>query len=348
VKIAIITDQFPAVSETWVTREVDDLQAKGHEVTVIARQINESDNALHAKQLQIALSPNPVIAFLQGMWAWCTAGPAYRQVIDDATFFSFRERLKRLYRYARIKKLTFDKVHVHFGSVAALYDFIPATHGCPYVVTFHGYDLRRGERDRGARYQHLFKHADTIVAISEYTRNKLLAFDCPAEKIQRENLGIDTALFYPPAEKRDHTSFRILTVARLVEEKNLTLAIQAVAQVIKNNPDSSITYKIIGEGPERLLLEECAADCGVEIAMPGAMPSAQVADEMRAATVFLLSSQQEVAPVVISEALATGLPVIATDVGAVAEIIQQDKNSLLVPPDNIPAMQTALETLLDK
>ncbi|NCC50333.1 MAG: glycosyltransferase [Spartobacteria bacterium] len=344
-KIGIITDQFPAVSETWVTREVQSLREEGHEVTVIARQLNPSAEFAWCPQHQVALSPHRALAALQCLLAWATTRPAHPQVVGARHDFPFGERMRRLFRYAAIRKLSFDNVHAHFGSVGAHYDFIPATHHCAYEVTFHGYDLRRGERDGGARYHHLFRQEVTIIAISDYTREKLLGFGCPPEKIKYKPLGVDARLFFPAERKHDPALFRLLTVARLVPEKHLKLAIRAVAGVARRHPGMSIRYRLIGEGPEREALERCAAEEGLLVEMPGAATPAAIADEMRGADVFLLSSRQEVAPVVIAEAIATRLPVVATDVGAVAEMVGA-QHGIVTPPDDVAALQKAIEHYL--
>ena len=104
---------------------------------------------------------------------------------------------------------------------------------------------------------------------------------------------------------------------------------------------------IVGDGPERERLERLAASLGIaqRVAFEGWQSDAR--DFLTTFDVFVLPSRFEGFPLVLLEAMLAGLPVVATDVGSVAEAVQDGETGLLVPPDDVQALNEALHTLLD-
>ena len=132
-------------------------------------------------------------------------------------------------------------------------------------------------------------------------------------------------------------------VGRLTRQKDLDVAIDAVAQM----PEARLV--IVGDGPDRVRLEERAAasDGRDRVTFRGALPRAEALGVLAGAEACVISSAWENFPHAAVEALAVGVPVVATAVGGVPEIVRDGENGLLVPPGSSTALGAALHRLLD-
>jgi glycosyltransferase involved in cell wall biosynthesis len=137
----------------------------------------------------------------------------------------------------------------------------------------------------------------------------------------------------------------LLCVGRLARDKGFATAIEALARI--ENPDARLL--VLGGGPERELLEKTAQKAGVETRVDflGSKPRAEVVDYLAAADVFLFPTERdEAAPLVPLEAMAAGLPVVASDIGGGAELIESGRNGLLIPPAAVDSLAGAIDSLL--
>jgi glycosyltransferase involved in cell wall biosynthesis len=135
----------------------------------------------------------------------------------------------------------------------------------------------------------------------------------------------------------------IVTAGRLTAQKALDVGLAAVAQV------DGFDLVVAGDGPERAALERRAAELGLDgrVRFVGPQPRRRVLELYRAADGALLSSVWENFPHAVVEALAAGTPVVATDVGGVAEVVEDGVNGLLVPPGDPGALAAALRRYLE-
>lgn len=188
----------------------------------------------------------------------------------------------------------------------------------------------------------LFPFADGIVLQTERSRyffNK---------KIQRKAVILPNSLnpdFIRPRYEgvRDK---RIVSVGRMDANKNHAMMIRAFASLAERYPDYTLT--IYGEGELRKALEELVAQLGLSdrVFMPGVIPD--VAKQIEKASLFLLTSYSEGISNALIEALATGLPVISTDVpsGGTVELITDNVNGLIIPVGDEKALERAMDRLL--
>jgi len=345
-KICIITDIFPAVSETWVVQEASWLAGNGHEVTVAARVLGQNPvEGIGLVRVPFSESRTcRILVSLKNLFVGLLLKPGRARRLFQGR--NLREFIDDCVRSAPFLNLDYDAIHVHFGTVGSQYAFLKEMLNSRYVVTFHGYDLRRGIREKGGAFRRLFRTADKIIAISLYSRQQLTGMGCPAEKIEVLSLGVDLDLFSPADHSRAADLIMILTVARLVPEKNLSHAIEAVSKAAAFLPGRSVRYRILGEGPLRCELSGIAKRMGFDVEMPGAVNSGEVARELKNADIFLLSSVDEITPVTVMEAMASGLPIIATDVGAVAEMVQDGSTGFLIGKGDKDEMAKKLADLI--
>src|SRR3954452_4838759 len=137
----------------------------------------------------------------------------------------------------------------------------------------------------------------------------------------------------------------LICVGRLARDKGFANAIEALARV--ESGDARLL--ILGNGPERALLEQTARKARVSdrVDFLGSKPRAEVVDYLAASDVFLFPTERdEAAPLVPLEAMAAGLPVVASDIGGGAELIESGGNGLLVPPGSVDSLARAIDSLL--
>lgn len=166
--------------------------------------------------------------------------------------------------------------------------------------------------------------------------------------------GIDAQLFRPRSRAEVRTELGLnhgamfVCVGRLNNQKGIHYAVSALA--LLGTEDQPPKLVIVGEGEERERLEALTRSLGLErsVVFVGGQPQEMVAKYLAAADVFLSPTERaEAAPVVLPQAMACGLPVIASDIGGIPEVVRRSRaNGLLVPPGDVPALVDAMRTLV--
>jgi len=234
-------------------------------------------------------------------------------------------------------------------------------HGTPVVGTYHGLGIMpagRGALDprnalRRALYRLAARHAARIIAVSSPVRDLLcstLGFS-PATTIVLTN-GIDTAAF---AGARGGTRVRaelgldgrrvVTCVGRLVPNKGQALLVDALGELQTTHPD--LVLLLVGDGPDRDALAAHAASRGVAARVVFASRRQDVADVLAASTLFVLPSFAEGIPLALLEAMAAGLPVVATAVPGTMDVVTDPSLGVLVPPHDAGALAAGIARLLD-
>ncbi|MCD6356468.1 MAG: glycosyltransferase, partial [Anaerolineaceae bacterium] len=209
-------------------------------------------------------------------------------------------------------------------------------------------------KSRRKKYIEVFSALDKIIVVSDDLKKKLIKEYCvDARKISIILNGVDINKF-PTGNKinaREKLGMSIkssigVCVARLSEEKNLNILIQAVAKLKEKSP---FIY-IIGDGPLKDDLQKIIYHCGVDkrVKLLGPMPHDQIYWWLNASDFFCLPSQREGCPVVIHEALACGVPVISTTVGAIPDLIKDDRFGFLCEPDSVSEFTAIMKKAMSK
>jgi glycosyltransferase involved in cell wall biosynthesis len=198
------------------------------------------------------------------------------------------------------------------------------------------------------RYTADLQAADALVADGWAAANLPAALGCPVDRLPK---GVDSDRFRPDGSDRRHAlrlddKRVIVTVARLVPLKNLPLLIDALAIVRARVQD--VHLLIVGDGPEANALKQHAAalDLADAVTYVGHVAHADTPPFYRTGDLFALSSDFDNSPNVVLEAMASGLPVVATDVGGVREFVSDGAGGAVVPPRNPRALAEALEQYL--
>lgn len=194
-----------------------------------------------------------------------------------------------------------------------------------------------------SRYAEDLRQADALIADGWAAEHLPMQLKCPVTHVPK---GVDSNLFSPHGP--DHRDARgldgklvVIAVGRLVPIKNVALLIDAMRLVRDRQPAAHLL--IVGEGPARSSLDRQVAAHGLEnaVTFAGYQPLKELPADYRAADVFALPSQFDNSPNVVLEAMSSGLPVVATDVGGVRGFIESGGGEL-VPPANAQRFADAL------
>ena len=247
---------------------------------------------------------------------------------------------------------------LHTYNLAAIeYSLAAALAGVP--VRIHAEHGRDAADPEGRNRKHNFLRRVLIPFVDRYVpvsadlqRWLKTRIGVPDRKNQLIHNGVDTERFHPPAAGKSFASglpfhaddVVIGTVGRVQDVKNHLGLIDAFVLLRERLPSMKgrLRLAIVGDGPLLDALRRKAADAGIAdfVWLPGAR--SDIADIMRGFSVFALSSIAEGTPVTILEAMATGLPVVATRVGGIPEAVAENSSGLLVPPSDPSALAAAL------
>ena len=253
-----------------------------------------------------------------------------------------------------------DLIHVHghpyLSSLIAAK--IAKRYGKPLVLTQHNtfieYNNFWDEIERLndlAIGKQVLKEAEKIVAVSTATKNYILSLGADSEKIEVLHNGVDVNRFRPLAEIKDkvrkklgiHEDSRVvLTVRRLVYKNGIDTLIESAKIAINSNP--KLVFVAVGKGPDFGKVKEKIGQLGIEknFRLLGFVSDENLPVYYNAADFFVLPSKSgEGLPLVALEAMACGLPVIATNVGGISEVMKEDYGKL-VPPDSACSLAEAV------
>lgn len=245
------------------------------------------------------------------------------------------------------------RVHAHFANHPAASAFVVhRLTGIPYSFTAHGSDLhvdRHMLRDK-------VSDARTVVTVSEYNKN-LIAEECGEEyrnKIQIIRCGVDTQTLRPTPAKRRRQSgdpLSILCIGTMHEVKGHTHLIEA-CRLLKGQGIRFVCH-LVGGGPDRKALEQQVRDSGLDecVVFHGQRTREDVAalleqaDVLAAPSVLTSDGRREGIPVVLMEAMSCGLPVVASRLSGIPELVEDGRNGLLTPPRDAEALAAAMTRL---
>ncbi len=226
---------------------------------------------------------------------------------------------------------------------------IKKLYGIPYIISLRGgdvpgfrpYDFRVYHRLMAPFLRIIWKNASALVANSNGLRQLASAF-APHFAIPTIPNGVDLDS-YKTAD-RDWSTPRLLSVGRLVHQKGLDLAMHALGGL----KELSWEWRIAGDGPQRETLQSLANELGIadRVEFLGWQSRKQLLTCYRQANIFLFPSRHEGMPNAMLEAMASGLPVVASSIAGNEELVIDGKTGCLVTPEDIEALRDALKTLL--
>lgn len=221
--------------------------------------------------------------------------------------------------------------------------------GFPYIISLRGgdvpgfrpYDFQRYHKILAPFLRLIWKNASAVVANSSGLRELANAFD-PRFDISIIPNGVDLKEY--ATEVRAWSPPRLLSVGRLVHQKGLDLALRALAEL----KDLEWEWCIAGDGPQINVLRSLANELGIQdrISFPGWRSHAELVDYYKRSNLFLFPSRHEGMPNVVLEAMASGLPVIASRIAGNEELVVDEETGLLFPSEDVESLCVALRKLL--
>jgi glycosyltransferase involved in cell wall biosynthesis len=335
----------------WLVELLRRLRQRGHEVEVLASSYRGLGDQNHDGMRVHRFRYFP--ARWERLTHEETAPDRMRRSLVYAAmpFFFLAGGMWRAWQLAR--RTRYDIVHVHWPMPMALLAWAARrARPTPMVTTFYGIELRWVQsRLPFLRWlvRWAAKTSARAVAISTYTARELRKFiDVPVEVIPY-TAELEAPSFAPRGAR--HAEPTILFVGRLIERKGVRHLIRALGNVRQR---VAARLVLVGDGPERVPLEQCAREAGVATAVEfrGRVSDDDLRRAYANADVFVLPSvldarqDTEGLGVVLLEAMNYGVPVIASDIGGITDIVQHERTGLLVKPGDENALAEALIRIL--
>lgn len=250
-----------------------------------------------------------------------------------------------------LKRRPADVMHAYFGHTGVhLLPFIQEWDR-PCVVSFHGMDIQKRPQQEGydEQMQELLRTVPLVLARSKSLLDGLERLGCPKEKLRLNRTGIPLEHF--PFQQRPMPvdgSWRFVQACRLIAKKGLGTALRAFAKFHAKHPKA--TFRIAGEGPLKGEIEKLIAELGLRdaVELSGFLSQDDLAALYARSHIFLHPSEmppdqnQEGVPNSMLEAMATGLPVLATTHGGIPEAVTHERTGLLVPERDEEALFQAM------
>ncbi len=266
--------------------------------------------------------------------------------------FRLRGHSSRVTRFLRDERV--DVVHAHFGSEAVSIWRQCKKARIPLVVTLHGHDITAAPLTRGfagwryrRRLRRMFSYASRVIVVSEFVRQRAIAYGADRDKTSLRYIGI-------PIADVDRTAvaprWDIAFVGRLTHKKGVRDLLAAVASLKSTGVEASVV--VVGSGPLTDELWAYARDNGLRVDFLGHQSPAEVRETLARSRMFVAPSRTaedgdaEGFGLVFLEAAAAGLPVVSYAHGGVVEAVEHDVTGLLCTEGNVEELAVAIGRLL--
>jgi glycosyltransferase involved in cell wall biosynthesis len=359
-RIAYLTSLFARPSDTFIRNEVNQLRKLGVDVMTFSIRrpdisagadddvrrfqgettylLEDGAAAIIGRGFLQALS-HPLRFARTAALAWRTAPSGVRGFFMQAAYL-----LEALYLSSLLKEQKVDLLHNHIGENSATVAMLASEFsGIPYSLTIHGPYIFYAP-ERWALDEKLARSAFTA-CISDFCRSQCLIFApesaWPRVHVVRCSVQPEFVESRVPSESAMAPHF--LCVARLCPEKGQAVLIDAVGCLV--TAGHQLTVSIVGDGPGRPVLEQLICERKLEpnVKILGWQSSDRVQELLRNSTALVIPSFAEGLPIVAMESLAMRVPVIATNVAAISELVENGESGWLIPPGSVEQLADALK-----
>lgn len=356
-RIAYIISRFPLLSETFILREMIEIENLGHEL-VLFPIICQKQKVVHDEAVGW-LSRIKCIPFIskevlgENLRVFIKKPFVYIRLMAQIFFenlASINFLIKGLYLFPKavytatqVANLSIDHIHVHYATHPGLEAWIiNQLTGIKYSITVHSHDIY----DRHVMLRTKLGSAEFLVPISQFNVDYManLIGNGVRKKCTVIHCGVDETLYTSSngRKKEQGKVFEILQIGSLHWKKGQVYLIRAMAILKERN--FACRLRIIGEGEERKNIEAeiQRLNVGEMVELMGAKTQREVAHLLPTADCYVQSSVSEGIPVAIMEALACELPVVATGITGIPELVIDGKTGYLVPPADPAALADAI------
>lgn len=332
-KLLVATRVFGVSGQPWMSRQVNGL--RGWQTELLCWE-HRNPELYRAENIVVRiLGGNP--APYDGAGRWFHRLRTLPTQNFYAAVGSERKALARLLRQERPAAIL-----CYFGDIAMRVLPVAEREDIPVIAYLHGDFQFVVNRWYRTSFTKCLARFAAFAVVTETERNWLLHNQVSPEKIQIIPCGAPIDVFRP-ARRESRDRLRFAMVSRLSEDKGCGLSIQAFAAAAAEFKGAQL--HIYGDGPERAGLEELVHHLGLTKAVffHGYVDEASLARELPLLDVFIQHSvRKEGSPVSVAEAMACGLPVVATRVGGIPELVEEGETGLLVDERHVGAMADAM------
>lgn len=370
-RIAFVVGSFPSLSETFVVNQIVALLDRGHDVDIYAARrgdVRKRHPGVDSHHLLDRTTYSREKPRRYPVRVWKALGPLFAHPLTNPlgrlralNFFKHGEPARSLTLLYHVMPFLpqrrYDVIHCHFAPNAIR---VVLAHRAgilrgKVLTTFHGYDVNTYPRQYGRDvYRDVFRTCELFTANSSFTMRRAVALGCPAGKLIKLPMGVDLDS-HGFGERRlaEDEKVRVLTVGRLVEVKGIEYGLRAVAIAARQYPN--LRYEIVGDGPLKASLASLAAKLGIadQVAFLGGCTEDEVRRCYGRGHLFMLpgvvgsDGAEEAQGIVLLEAQAGGLPVLATRVGGIPESVVDGVSGFLVGERDVEALAERLVWLIE-
>lgn len=366
-RICYFTSAYPRATDTFIQREVVNLNSAGLSVlTAALRQPAESNNVsglileqrkkttyLLPAQLFNLFALNICYLLKQPKKYLSTLRLAYqtRRPGIKGFFYQLFYFQEAILLASHLIKHNVNHLHNHFGDSSGTVALLAAKlSGVSLSITFHGPHIFFEPTLFALKEK--IKQATFIVCISHFCKSQLMLFSEPADwhKLHIVHCGVEVNAYSESSYRKKlnvNNPTKLLYVGRLAAEKGVVVLLQSL--IMLKQQGYSFYLTLLGDGPERQALETEVIKHQLQdmVYFAGFAGQDLVRKTLQESDVFVLPSFAEGVPVSLMEAMASRVPVIATNVGGVTELIEHGVSGLVVPPSDAVSLKDAIASYID-
>jgi glycosyltransferase involved in cell wall biosynthesis len=362
--VGYVVSAWPRLSETFILNEVIAVERLGIPVSIFSIK-SPKDEPIHAQvgQVRARVTYLSIKQSRNVMWRanarlFCRRPIRYCRTLLRAVRYGSRVILRRFLQAGYLAELLRGErvvhLHAHFASDPALVAMlVHQLTGIPYTFTAHAKDIYVKTPPELLRIE--ARQAQAVVTCTEYNRRYLASrIDATSDhKLQCIYHGVDLSQFpFRWPRPSDPGPPVIFSVARLVEKKGLSDLVLAADTLRRRG--CRFRVEIAGDGPLRQALEAQVSQLGLNdwVTLLGALPHESICRAYQQASIFALpciiavDGDRDGIPNVLLEAMASGLPVVSTPVSGIPELIESERDGLLVPAHSPAMLADAIDRLL--
>ncbi len=360
-RVLLVTGRFPVRSETFIYRKAVALARRGHEVTVATRGAGEWDlypDPLPPGVRVVELPPDHSLRDPRRAWAaltetaagtarsWSSARQLYERCRTDPRT---RDDPRRHYvRHLPLLDLRPQLVHFEFLGLGTMYPLAAELLDVPMIVSCRGSDVHTLElqpaAERDAAIECL-RRAAAVHCVSAKMATEVERITGRAAGLWVNRPALDVERITPARTRDKPHPIRLLATGRLVWIKGFDYLLAAAGELARRGV--AFRLEILGDGELKKSLRYAIEDLGLQdsVSLVGAVSASEVLDRMQAADMFVLSSLGEGISNAVLEAMATGLPIVTTAAGGMAEAVGDGREGVVVPVRDSKALADAIERL---
>lgn len=332
-RIAIVVESFPTISETFITNKVLHLCKRGHHVTVFVHR-STNDNQLAALYNLKSVTNLKIVppAIPRSIFDWLKLLVQKPSVFMHAPGIGYKDAGRQKILLTVFQNRAFDIIHFEFSALAIVYSQVIKQLPATTIVSCRGTaekvkPLTMPERKNQLRQ--IFKEVDGIHCVSADMAATVLPYCDSPDKIFINRPSIDVSYFNRSTEYLPKDCLQILSVGRFTFQKGYLTGLLAIRRL----KESGIKFKwqIIGDGPlrEEVIFHIHTMGLENEVFLAGKKNKLQLLELYNNTDIFLLSSVYEGIANVVLEAMAMQIPVVSTRSGGLNEVIDHEVDGML-------------------